>query len=65
MKTIKAYGIWSPICKRVHPRDVYRTPSDARRDAETGRCLPWPELRKQGFRVIPVTITYDEPEVRK
>ena len=63
MKTKKAYGLWRPDKKKIHPREIFETAAEARMDIELGEHLPWSILRFEGYRVIPVTITYEEPEV--
>jgi hypothetical protein len=62
MKTKKAYGLWSPQRKSLSDLVLFDTMKGARQEASFYMHREWPDLRKEGYRVIPVTITYEEPE---
>jgi hypothetical protein len=64
MKTLKAYGLWCPYTKSVGVTNIYRTAKIVR-DEVAFSSGDWARHFKEGYRVIPVTITYEEPEVKK
>jgi hypothetical protein len=62
MKTKKAYGLWHMLEKKLESwsvRDSFAAVSD---NAAFELQEDWADLRSKGYRVIPVTITYEEPE---
>ena len=59
MKTIKAYGLWSPLNKDIALWSLYLTRAEVRSDGNL------PTLQKAGYRVIPVTISYEPPAKAK
>ncbi len=65
MKTKKAYGLWNHKTKTLDTWSVHGSPATVREAAVyelSSLKKDWIELRKEGYRVIPVTITYEEPK---
>ncbi len=66
MKTVKAYGLWSPVVADVISWSIRPNPFACRNIAWKDFSYPdWEAASSSGYRVIPVTITYEEPEVKK
>jgi hypothetical protein len=63
MKTTKAYGLWNPNIKGVEAWSINGSPAVVRESGvyESKVFDYWADLSKAGYRVIPVTISYEPP----
>jgi hypothetical protein len=65
MKTKKAYGLWIPNTKTIEPSLVFAQRKNV--ISEATMCFPyenWEQCKAAGYRVIPVTISYEPPQTR-
>jgi hypothetical protein len=66
MKTTKAYGVWCPDLKSVDPSSIFRQKHYTESNAQmTHMRDTWEEAKEAGYRVIPVTISYELPTTAK
>jgi hypothetical protein len=66
VKTKKAFGLWNPETKTVDAWSVHGSREIVREAAvyELTHRDGWPDFLKAGYRVIPVTISFEPPKPR-
>jgi hypothetical protein len=64
MKAKKLYGLWCPRIKGIRSSFLYDKASYVQAEAVASWDMSWDYLQDQGYRVIPVTISYEPPPAK-